>query len=931
MKARNRETGTDGKAKLLPRYMLLTKIHHHYLSRVMLRHRKLHDSLLVQNLLKQVNLLSTNEHSGVRGRGQLALLSCCRRYRNACAYSLPRLISLLEDKNVDAAGHEQRIIGATILLQTKYFQGRILRDWSMIEHFLLTLCRSHHNDKESVLDALDNLFATFLSYWYQISLDIPAYVHWDESLIKLEQSTVPFVGYSRMLEALVALLKTNPNVHWRFKLMIIDAVTVMIRDDVPTPISVWEAILDGMVSDISHIREACFPALSSALELIQTTQRNKEESLLGNRLLPDKCFTHWNGPPPKASFTEWNSNVRKKVVTKEYSEQVRACIMQYFCNDEYIEKLCSFMSVVQLGRGKSFIGSHAQMFKGLLKAFGLQVITKLRTFLEALLADAQAYSHESSDVYIGKQCLASELLGGLVRGMKYWPEQDQEEAKGMAFQLISYVLATPELESVGIWAACLRFCLYDRHPRRTSWLVEFLVERALPAHIDLSSHSILTCKRIILVKPILKELGWRGGPIHRQIAHDLEPYLHHPYAQMRACVGSILSVLSRVTWEPREFASMPSPADAEHLSSEQSHHMHLLCCSRQAGMSELLEAPPHTECKLIGSETMLRLVDKCAREWSTLANRCKYMSDGKNCSDEAEEQAMKDSRVQLRHLRHTLITWTCSVCPEYEAMYRCPVESFLPILLPPLLQALDDKDPELLRQAKGCAELTANTPIVDEVLPHVLLAVRSVSKSQSWQVRSSVLPFLQIIIFRHQCSIRKEDMKMVQDLMVSLLQDSQVEVREMASVAVSVLVRITGEELAMDLKTLFVQWSQHDISSMQGRAGEPVDDAREGKAGEDSSDKKALKASLQLRHAGVLGLSALVGAYPYDVPQWMPEILVQLALHVLDPMPIKHTVRNTFGEFWRTHQDAWPVLKGRFTEEQLTALTNLLASPTYFS
>jgi len=26
------------------------------------------------------------------------------------------------------------------------------------------------------------------------------------------------------------------------------------------------------------------------------------------------------------------------------------------------------------------------------------------------------------------------------------------------------------------------------------------------------------------------------------------------------------------------------------------------------------------------------------------------------------------------------------------------------------------------------------------------------------------------------------------------------------------------------------------------------------------------------------------------------------AQHVVDPMPIKQTVRNTFGEFWRTHQ-----------------------------
>ena len=45
----------------------------------------------------------------------------------------------------------------------------------------------------------------------------------------------------------------------------------------------------------------------------------------------------------------------------------------------------------------------------------------------------------------------------------------------------------------------------------------------------------------------------------------------------------------------------------------------------------------------------------------------------------------------------------------------------------------------------------------------------------------------------------------------------------------------------------------------------------------------------------------------------------------------KQTVRNAFGEFWRTHQDAWPLYKDKFQDEELTALTNLLVSPTYFS
>jgi proteasome activator subunit 4 len=151
----------------------------------------------------------------------------------------------------------------------------------------------------------------------------------------------------------------------------------------------------------------------------------------------------------------------------------------------------------------------------------------------------------------------------------------------------------------------------------------------------------------------------------------------------------------------------------------------------------------------------------------------------------------------------------------------------------------------------------------------------------------------------------------VTSLVVSLLRDSQVEVREMASSSVAVLVRIKGDDLALSLQDTFYEWACEAIPKRL--------------TGVEAS------ASLQLRHAGVLGLAALIASHPYDVPAWMPAILVKLASHIGEPMPIKQTVKNTFGEFWRTHQDAWTLHKDSFDEDQLVALTNLLVSPTYFS
>lgn len=41
------------------------------------------------------------------------------------------------------------------------------------------------------------------------------------------------------------------------------------------------------------------------------------------------------------------------------------------------------------------------------------------------------------------------------------------------------------------------------------------------------------------------------------------------------------------------------------------------------------------------------------------------------------------------------------------------------------------------------------------------------------------------------------------------------------------------------------------------------------------------------KHAGVLGLSCLVGAFPYEVPKWMPNVLCQLASCMSDPAEIQ--------------------------------------------
>lgn len=74
-------------------------------------------------------------------------------------------------------------------------------------------------------------------------------------------------------------------------------------------------------------------------------------------------------------------------------------------------------------------------------------------------------------------------------------------------------------------------------------------------------------------------------------------------------------------------------------------------------------------------------------------------------------------------------------------------------------------------------------------------------------------------------------------------------------------------------------------------------------------------AALLRAHAGVLGATALVAAFPYEVPDWMPSLVLDtIAVHSDSPAPIAATVRRCAADFRRTHQDTWAEDQHRFGE-----------------
>jgi hypothetical protein len=231
-----------------------------------------------------------------------------------------------------------------------------------------------------------------------------------------------------------------------------------------------------------------------------------------------------------------------------------------------------------------------------------------------------------------------------------------------------------------------------------------------------------------------------------------------------------------------------------------------------------------------------------------------------------------------------------------------------------------DKDTDLSNLAKQISGLLAqiNLKKRDVFLESFSNLTNRVSNDSSWRIRSALLPFLQLFLFNHSLLISSLDYIKIYEVPINLLSDSQTEVRELSSVCISSMLRSAPPSQIDYLKEKVLQLSRTPINKKRRQNKNEELDAQS-------------KNNLIKRHGGVLGLSAIILSNPYDVPEWMPSLLSILGLeHSSDPSPISDTVKRTFAEFWKTHQDMWHLFQERFTSEQLDVIRELSGSPSYF-
>lgn len=286
-------------------------------------------------------------------------------------------------------------------------------------------------------------------------------------------------------------------------------------------------------------------------------------------------------------------------------------------------------------------------------------------------------------------------------------------------------------------------------------------------------------------------------------------------------------------------------------------------------------------------------------------------SDSTECMSSEQDELESPKKLRSRQ-GETLSRWTSVV---YWNGDSGKFSKILPDLLPAIVSALDEEsDQDRVSHARLALSLAAQGNMDPMTVMRVATSCESISLSNRYRIRGALLPFLQVLSFSMLFVAGDEALDLMLRIAVRLLSDNQLEVRDAAAKTLVPMIRDAPASVIEIIRDeLVTNLNKRPVRPLNGmKQNLPTD-------------------VLCQRHGATLGLGSMIMANPYDVPHWMPSVLVILADCINDPQPISTSVKRIFADFMRTHRDEWQSHKLAFTEEQLERVSELLVSPSYYA
>jgi proteasome activator subunit 4 len=429
---------------------------------------------------------------------------------------------------------------------------------------------------------------------------------------------------------------------------------------------------------------------------------------------------------------------------------------------------------------------------------------------------------------------------------------------------------TPENSSY--WQTFLHMVTQAKDPRRAWPLIDWLASFRLDMN---SSAAFKESSKINLLYQAILEAGWHfqlGEPI----LEDFMKHLDHPYKSVREAMGVTLAAIYRTRYHE-------SYDDVDTLIQAQ----------KVAGSLGVKPYDPTEEFTDMINGTLERL-----EKWRL------------------ERTPGQQTPTPYTQAGKTILLMLDSMLSSYECTQ---LNKFFPgPLLEQLLHMMDIKeDPELQGLAYHVFRHMPNVPHrAGEDSGFIDALIKIGRGGDAWHQRLRVLICIQIIYFRRLFLIEPEQQKRLFDCVSSMLADNQLEVRLGASTTLAGMVRCSPIDLrnkvVKDLKSRFTDMLiKNPLPKKKGHNRLLSTSSTNNGEGPRVSTPTPEQTKLTLtRHAAVLGLGALVSAFPYTSPPpaWLPDVLATLALKgASDSGVVGKGVKQILAEFKKTRQDTWHI------------------------
>lgn len=463
----------------------------------------------------------------------------------------------------------------------------------------------------------------------------------------------------------------------------------------------------------------------------------------------------------------------------------------------------------------------------------------------------------------------AEIIAALICAVSDSDKKKRDMVWDFTFPIVRDIFAdglTPENHAY--WDTFLHMIIQGRDPRRVWPLIEWLTSFRL----DMSSNAAFKeSSKIQLLQQCIAEAGWHFQ-LEKPILEDFLAHLDHPYKGVREVMGFTLSIIYRTRYH-ESYKNVDALIEAQKKASSVGIHPY----------------QPSQELTKTLQETFVRL-----EEWR------KEREPGQ----QTPSSYTSGSKTVLLWLDSTLQNYDCTMLLQF----------FPSTFIQQLLHMMDVKeDPELQSLAYHVFRHLPNIPHPaggDSELVDALIRIGRTAPS--WHQRLRVMINMQIIYFRRLFLLSPQNREKLFDCVSSMLEDPQSEVRAGASTTLSGMIRCSP----LALRDAIIPKLQTKFTKML--IANPLPKKPRGLASGLSSARSTGTSTptpehtkmIHTRHAAVLGLGALIQAFPYmsPPPAWMPGALTTLSTKAAsDPGVVGQSVKSIISDFKKTRQDTWHI------------------------